>query len=220
MAAACSATRPAQYALVRCRAYCAATWAASLATWSASCLRGASSELRNEQRVGTLALGVDALGGLRRPLTCAPCMQAVVNALRRWQTSFGRSSRAVISDPYVRLILDRCLPPYIEKSMCTEPLDRLLQEVIAVRTSVIGEQPGWQPGALGDSSTGDRLMHGKEVQPSCVQLVRALEVDPSCPGHRGWWRGRWAPAPGSTHSHPGGRAPCHPPPPSHSSPFN
>lgn len=72
--------------------------------------------------------------------------EAVVNALRRWQTSFGHCSsqrgshsRAQISDPYVRLILDRCLPAEVEKSMFSEPLDRLMQEVIAVRTSVIDE---------------------------------------------------------------------------------
>lgn len=71
-------------------------------------------------------------------------MEAVVNALRRWQCSFGFRSRRVhnigtILDPYVRLILDRCLPPAVERQLCLEPLDALLNAVIAVRTCVIDE---------------------------------------------------------------------------------
>ncbi|GIL91982.1 hypothetical protein Vretimale_18507 [Volvox reticuliferus] len=70
--------------------------------------------------------------------------EAVVNALRRWQCSFGFRNRRVqnvsmILDPYVRLILDRCLPPVLERQLCLEPLDALLNDVIAVRTSVIDE---------------------------------------------------------------------------------
>ncbi|PNW89047.1 hypothetical protein CHLRE_01g055469v5 [Chlamydomonas reinhardtii] len=70
--------------------------------------------------------------------------EAVVNALRRWQCSFGFRSRRIhncgsITDPYVRLILDRCLPPAVERQLCSEPLDALLNAVIAVRTCVIDE---------------------------------------------------------------------------------
>ncbi|EFJ50330.1 hypothetical protein VOLCADRAFT_88831 [Volvox carteri f. nagariensis] len=70
--------------------------------------------------------------------------EAVVNALRRWQCSFGFRSRRIhnidtILDPYVRLILDRCLPASVERQLCSEPLDALLNAVIAVRTSVIDE---------------------------------------------------------------------------------
>lgn len=39
----------------------------------------------------------------------------------------------------VRLILDRCLPEDVETQLCKEPLDRLMQNVIAVRTAVIDE---------------------------------------------------------------------------------
>eukprot|EP00195_Chlamydomonas_chlamydogama_P004657 CAMPEP_0202920446 /NCGR_PEP_ID=MMETSP1392-20130828/76862_1 /ASSEMBLY_ACC=CAM_ASM_000868 /TAXON_ID=225041 /ORGANISM="Chlamydomonas chlamydogama, Strain SAG 11-48b" /LENGTH=255 /DNA_ID=CAMNT_0049613943 /DNA_START=380 /DNA_END=1147 /DNA_ORIENTATION=- len=69
--------------------------------------------------------------------------EAVVNALRRWQSSFGAAGKKrnapTINDPYVRLILDRCLPADVEDRLCKEPLDRLMQEVIAVRTAVIDE---------------------------------------------------------------------------------
>uniref|UniRef100_A0A7S0R7Q6 S-adenosyl-L-methionine-dependent methyltransferase n=1 Tax=Chlamydomonas leiostraca TaxID=1034604 RepID=A0A7S0R7Q6_9CHLO len=71
--------------------------------------------------------------------------EALVNALRRWQSSFGigRSTskhvKTTVNDPYVRLILDRCLPSEVEAQLCKEPLDRLMQNVIAVRTSVIDE---------------------------------------------------------------------------------
>ncbi|KXZ55401.1 hypothetical protein GPECTOR_3g53 [Gonium pectorale] len=73
--------------------------------------------------------------------------EAVVNALRRWQCSFGFKGRrsgpamagANILDPYVRLILDRCLPSAVERQLCSEPLDALLNAVIAVRTAVIDE---------------------------------------------------------------------------------
>mmetsp|Transcript_33349 Transcript_33349/g.99318 ORF Transcript_33349/g.99318 Transcript_33349/m.99318 type:complete len:293 (-) Transcript_33349:363-1241(-) len=69
--------------------------------------------------------------------------EAVVNALRRWQSSFvatGRKrSTPAINDPYIRLILDRCLPANVEDRLCKEPLDRLMQDVIAVRTAVIDE---------------------------------------------------------------------------------
>eukprot|EP00198_Chlamydomonas_reinhardtii_P010849 XP_001700186.1 predicted protein [Chlamydomonas reinhardtii] len=63
--------------------------------------------------------------------------EAVVNALRRWQCSFGFRSRRIhncgsITDPYVRLILDRCLPPAVERQLCSEPLDALLNAVIAL----------------------------------------------------------------------------------------
>lgn len=75
------------------------------------------------------------------PVEC----EAVVNALRRWQVSFGLpggrrgACAAVVVDPYVRLILDRCLPPQVERQLCKEPLDALLNDVIAVRTAVIDE---------------------------------------------------------------------------------
>lgn len=70
--------------------------------------------------------------------------EALVNALRRWQSSFGigRSTtnrKTAVNDPYVRLILDRCLPSEVEAQLCREPLDRLMQNVIAVRTGVIDD---------------------------------------------------------------------------------
>lgn len=69
--------------------------------------------------------------------------EAVVNALRRWQSSFAAAGRKrsapTINDPYIRLILDRCLPADVESRLCKEPLDRLMQDVIAVRTAVIDE---------------------------------------------------------------------------------
>ena len=63
--------------------------------------------------------------------------------LCRWQSSFAAAGRKrsapTINDPYIRLILDRCLPAEVESRLCKEPLDRLMQEVIAVRTVVIDE---------------------------------------------------------------------------------
>lgn len=77
------------------------------------------------------------------PLLNSVEAEAVVNALRRWQSSFvtaGRKRAALtINDPYIRLILDRCLPADVEERLCLEPLDRLMQDVIAVRTVVIDE---------------------------------------------------------------------------------
>lgn len=71
--------------------------------------------------------------------TCA-CIHAL---LCRWQSSFAAAGRKrsapTINDPYIRLILDRCLPAEVESRLCKEPLDRLMQEVIAVRTVVIDE---------------------------------------------------------------------------------
>jgi hypothetical protein len=61
----------------------------------------------------------------------------------RWQSSFAAAGRKrsapTITDPYIRLILDRCLPGDVENRLCQEPLDRLMQDVIAVRTAVIDE---------------------------------------------------------------------------------
>jgi O-methyltransferase involved in polyketide biosynthesis len=77
------------------------------------------------------------------PLFSSVEAESVVNALRRWQSSFPASGRRrnapTIVDPYVRLVLDRCLPSTVEDRLCREPLDRLMQEVIAVRTAVIDE---------------------------------------------------------------------------------
>ncbi|KAG2496603.1 hypothetical protein HYH03_005425 [Edaphochlamys debaryana] len=98
-------------------------------------------------------LSGNGTGGRGRDADCAPERiwamlnpvesEAVVNALRRWQCSFGFKSRrvhnATILDPYVRLILDRCLPSTVERALCSEPLDALLNAVIAVRTAVIDE---------------------------------------------------------------------------------
>ncbi len=60
--------------------------------------------------------------------------EALVNALRRWQSSFGlarlstcRQAAVNVNDPFVRLILDRCLPSDVESQLCREPLDRLMQ---------------------------------------------------------------------------------------------
>lgn len=70
----------------------------------------------------------------------------MINALRRWQSSFGvgrntsSSCKTTVDDPYVRLILDRCLPYEVESQLCKEPLDKLMQNVIAVRTQVIDEK--------------------------------------------------------------------------------
>lgn len=75
------------------------------------------------------------------PVEC----EAVVNALRRWQVSFGLPGgrrphcAAVVVDPYVRLVLNRCLPQHVERQLCREPLDALLNDVILVRTAVIDE---------------------------------------------------------------------------------
>ncbi len=54
------------------------------------------------------------------PLFSSVEAESVVNALRRWQSSVvvmnyerkkSRSNAPTVNDPYVRLILDRCLPP-------------------------------------------------------------------------------------------------------------
>ncbi|KAJ9528267.1 S-adenosyl-L-methionine-dependent methyltransferase [Haematococcus lacustris] len=66
--------------------------------------------------------------------------EALVNALRRWQSCFGLGRRTTnVTDPFIRLILDRCLPSDVEQQLCKEPLDRLMQDVIAVRTRVIDD---------------------------------------------------------------------------------
>lgn len=73
------------------------------------------------------------------PLFSSVEAEALVNALRRWQASYQRSAnrKTTNNDPFVRLVLDRCLPSEVEAQLCKEPLDRLMQNVIAVRTDVI-----------------------------------------------------------------------------------
>lgn len=66
------------------------------------------------------------------PLFSSVEAESVVNALRRWQSSFGsvsgrKTNAPAINDPYVRLVLDRCLPSSVEDRLCKEPLDRLMQ---------------------------------------------------------------------------------------------
>jgi len=74
--------------------------------------------------------------------------EAAVNALRRWRCSLvsladlGHVRRRQLPsahDPYIRLVLDRCLPPEVEEKLCSEPVDRLVQDIISVRTSVVDE---------------------------------------------------------------------------------
>eukprot|EP00798_Chlamydomonas_sp_ICE-L_P006695 gene6695-3363_t len=77
--------------------------------------------------------------------------EAAINAFRRWHASFSLLDKRQpdcrgpsVQDPYIRLVLDRILPKELEEQLLSQPLDTLLQNVVACRTVVIDEHVlGW-----------------------------------------------------------------------------
>lgn len=73
--------------------------------------------------------------------------EALVNALRRWQSSFGigRSTAArktTVNDPYVRLVLDRYAQAQAQRTATTEQVRSLIR---ACLSCTVSKRDRWTP---------------------------------------------------------------------------